>query len=88
MATLVKCPHCGSYNTEKTVNGQFSDALAKTGAILGGALINMATGGIGGIIGTSVAYGRTWHQYCCHDCHESFKVRLGTAGNVKEIKKY
>ena len=55
MATLVKCPHCGSYNTEKTVNGKFSDALAKTGAILGGALINMATGGIGGIIGTSVA---------------------------------
>ena len=88
MATLVKCPHCGSYNTEKTVNGKFSDALAKTRAILGGALINMATGGIGGIIGTSVAYGRTWHQYCCHDCHESFKVRLGTAGNVKEIKKY
>lgn len=88
MATLVKCPHCGSYNTEKTINGKFSDALAKTGAILGGALINMATGGIGGIIGTSVAYGRTWHQYCCHDCHESFKVRLGTAGNVKEIKKY
>lgn len=88
MAILVKCPHCGSYNTEKTVNGKFSDALAKTGAILGGALINMATGGIGGIIGTSVAYGRTWHQYCCHDCHESFKVRLGTAGNVKEIKKY
>lgn len=88
MATLVKCPHCGSYKTEKTVNGKFSDALAKTGAILGGALINMATGGIGGIIGTSVAYGRTWHQYCCHDCHESFKVRLGTAGNVKEIKKY
>ena len=88
MATLVKCPHCGSYNTEKTVNGKFSDALAKTGAILGGALINMATGGIGGIIGTSVAYGRTWHQYCCHDCHESFKVRLGTAGNVKEKNKY
>jgi translation initiation factor 2 beta subunit (eIF-2beta)/eIF-5 len=43
MATLVKCPHCGSYNTQKTVNGKLSDTLAKTGSILGGALINMAT---------------------------------------------
>ncbi len=88
MATSVKCPHCGSTNTQKTTNGKFSDALAKTGSILGGALINMATGGIGGIIGANVAYGRSWHQYCCHDCHEAFKVRLSAMGTVKEIKKY
>lgn len=88
MATLVKCPHCGSINTQKTANGKLSDTLAKTGSILGGALINMVTGGIGGIIGTNVAYGQSWHQYCCHDCHESFKVQLSAVGGVKKIKKY
>ena len=88
MARFIKCPFCDSYNTSKTTNGKFSDALAKTGAVVGGALINMATGGIGGIIGANIGYGRTWHQYCCHECHETFKVRLGVSGNVKEIKKY
>lgn len=87
MATLVKCPHCGSYNTAKTSNGKLSDALAKTGAVVGGALLQMATG-IPGILGANVGYGRTWHQYCCHDCHEPFKVRLSAMGGVKEIKKY
>lgn len=89
MATLVQCPHCGSYNTAKTSNGKLSDALAKTGAIVGGALINMATGGtLGGLLGANFGYGRTWHQYCCHDCHEPFKVRLSAMGGVKETKKY
>lgn len=87
MATLVKCPHCGGYNTAKTSNGKLSDALAKTGAVVGGALLQMATG-IPGILGANVGYGRTWHQYCCHDCHEPFKVRLSAMGGVKEIKKY
>lgn len=87
MATLVQCPHCGSYNTAKTSNGKLSDALAKTGAVVGGALLQMATG-IPGILGANVGYGRTWHQYCCHDCHEPFKVRLSAMGGVKEIKKY
>ena len=88
MAQLIKCPFCGSYNTGKTSNGKLSDTLAKTGAVVGGALINMVTGGIGGIIGANIGYGQTWHQYCCHECHETFKVRLGAVGNVKEIKKY
>lgn len=88
MATLVKCPHCGSNNTAKTSNGKMSDALAKTGAVLGGALLEMVTGGFGGLLGANVAYGQTWHQYCCHDCHEAFKVKFGAAGYVKEIKKY
>lgn len=44
--------------------------------------------GVPGIIGTDIAVGRTWHQYCCHDCHEAFKVRLSAVGVVKEIKKY
>lgn len=88
MATLVQCPHCGSYNTSKTSNGKLTNALATTGAIVGGALINMATGGCLGLLGANIGYGRTWHQYCCSDCHEAFKVRLGVAGNVKEIKKY
>ena len=88
MATLVKCPYCGNYNTSKTTNGKVSDILAKTGAVVGGALINMATGGALGIIGANIGYGRTWHQYCCSDCHDAFKVRLGVTGNVKEIKKY
>lgn len=89
MATLVQCPHCGSNNTAKTSNGKLSDALTKTGAVVGGALINMATGGtLGGLLGANFGYGRTWHQYCCHDCHEAFKVRLSAMGGVKEIKKY
>lgn len=88
MATLVQCPHCGSYNTAKTTNGKISDALSKTGAVVGGAIINMVTGGSLGIIGTNIAYGRSWHQYCCHECHEAFKVRLSAFGGVKEIKKY
>jgi hypothetical protein len=88
METSVKCPHCGSYHTKKTSNGKFSDALAKTGSVVGGALINMVTGGVGGLIGANVAYGRSWHQYCCQDCHEAFKVRLSVVGVVKEIKKY
>lgn len=89
MATIIECPHCGSYSTAKTTNGKLSNALAKTGAVVGGALINMATGGVlGGLLGASLGYSRTWHQYCCHECHEAFKVRLGTSGNVKEIKKY
>lgn len=89
MATIVECPNCGSYNTAKTTNGKLSNALAKTGAVVGGALINMATGGVlGGLLGASVGYGQTWHQYCCHECHNAFKVRLGVSGNVKEIKKY
>ena len=88
MAAQVKCPYCGSHNTAKTKNGKVSDALATTGAVLGGALIEMVTGGIGGLLGANVAYGQTWHQYCCHDCHEAFKVKLGAAGYVKEIKKY
>jgi hypothetical protein len=87
MATLVQCPHCGSYNTAKTSNGKLSDALAKTGAVVGGALLQMATG-IPGILGANVGYGRTWHQYCCHDCHEPFKVCLSAMGGVKEIEKY
>ena len=88
MSTLVKCPYCGSYETSKTTNGKLSDALAKTGSVVGGALINMITGGVGGIIGTNVAFARTWHQYCCHECHEVFQVRLGAVGDVREVKKY
>ena len=88
MAAQVKCPYCGSYNTAKTKNGKVSDALATTGAVIGGALLEMVTGGIGGLLGANVAYGQTWHQYCCHDCHEAFKVKLGAAGYVKDIKKY
>lgn len=88
MATLVQCPHCGSHNTAKTTNGKVSDVLAKTGAVVGGAIINMATGGALGIIGANIGYGRTWHQYCCHECHEAFKVRLSAFGGVKEIRKY
>ena len=88
METLVKCPHCGSYKTGKTSNGKLSVAVAKTEAVVGGALINMVTGGIGGLLGANLGYGQTWHQYCCHDCHEVFKVRLSTTGAIKEIKKY
>jgi len=88
MATLVQCPHCGSYKTSKTSNGKLTNALAVSGAVVGGALINLVTGGSLGIIGTNIAYGRSWHQYCCSDCHNAFKVRLGVCGNVKEIKKF
>lgn len=89
MTTLVKCPYCGSYNTSKTTNGKVSDVLAKTGAVVGGALLNMATGGVAaGLLGANFGYGRTWHQFCCSECHEAFKVRLGVVGNVKEMKRY
>lgn len=87
MANRVQCPYCGSYNTAKTSNGKMSDALAKTGAVVGGALINMVTGGTFGVLGAYLGYGCTWHQYCCHECHEAFKVRLSTTGCVKGIKK-
>lgn len=89
MKTIVQCPYCNSCNTEKTANGKLSDGLAKAGAVVGGALLQMVTGINGtGLLGANVGYGQTWHQYCCHDCHESFKVKLSTLGTVKEIKKY
>ena len=89
MATHVQCPNCGSYNTSKTTNGKVSDVLAKTGAVVGGALLNMATGGVAaGLLGANSGYGRTWHQFCCHECQEAFKVRMGVTGSVKEVKKY
>lgn len=84
---MVQCPHCGSYNTKKTSNGKLTDNLAKAGAVVGGALLQMATG-IPGILGANVGYGRTWHQFCCHDCHAAFKVRLGVGGYVKEVRSY
>ena len=87
MATLVQCPHCGSYQTSKTTNGKVSDVLAKTGAVVGGALLQMVTC-VPGIFGANLGYGKTWHQFCWSDCHEAFKVRLGVTGNVKEGKKY
>lgn len=87
MATIVKCPYCGSINTAKTTNGKLSDKLAKAGSVVGGALLEMATG-VPGILGANIGYGRTWHQYCCKDCHEAFKVRLNAFGGVKEVKKY
>lgn len=88
MAAQVKCPHCGSYNTSKTTNGKLSNVLATAGAIVGGAAINLVTGGCLGIIGTNIAYGKTWHQYCCLDCHEAFKARLSSFGHCKETRKY
>lgn len=89
MATYVQCPNCGSYNTGKTTNGKVSDVLAKTGAVVGGAILNMATGGVAaGLLGANFGYGRTWHQFCCRECHEAFKVRMGVTGSVKEIKRY
>ena len=87
MATTVKCPHCGSYNTKKTSNGKLTDNIAKAGGVVGSALLQMATG-IPGILGANIGYGRTWHQFCCHDCHESFKARLGVGGYVKEVRTY
>ena len=87
MATIVQCPYCGSINTAKTSNGKLADKLAKAGSVVGGALLEMATG-VPGILGANIGYGRTWHQYCCQDCHEAFKVRLSAFGGVKEVKKY
>lgn len=58
MATLVQCPHCGSYQTSKTTNGKVSDVLAKTGAVVGGALLQMVTG-VPGILGANLGYGKT-----------------------------
>lgn len=87
MSTLVQCPYCGSCNTAKTTNGKVSRGLSTAAGIVGGALLQMATG-IPGILGANASMGRSWHQYCCHDCHEAFKVRLSATGAVKEIKKY
>lgn len=84
---LVQCPHCGSYHTSKTSNGKLSDGIAKAGSIVGGALLQMATG-IPGILSATIGYGQTWHQFICHDCHEPFKVKLSALGYAKEIKKY
>ena len=87
MEVYAKCPYCGSHNTKMTSNGKFTDALSKVGSVVGGALLQMATG-IPGILGANIGYGKTWHQFCCHECHKPFKVRLGVTGNVKEIKTY
>lgn len=87
MSSNVQCPYCGSYNTAKTTNGKVSREASTVAGILGGTVLQMVTG-IPGIFGTDIAIARTWHQYCCHDCHEAFKVRLSAAGRVKEIKKY
>lgn len=85
MGTIVKCPYCGSYDTAKTTNGKISNGAAKVGAVVGGALLQMATG-IPGILGANIGYNRTWHQYCCHNCHQAFKVRLGVCGEVRDTK--
>lgn len=87
MTTQVQCPYCGSYHTAKTTNGKVSRGISTAASIVGGALLQMATG-VPGILGTNLAMGRPWHQYCCQDCHEAFKVRLSAVGTVKEIKKY
>ena len=87
MSVQVKCPYCGSYHTAPTTNGKVSHGFSTAASIVGGALLQMATG-VPGILGANVAMGRSWHQYCCHECHEAFKVRLSAVGNVKEIKKY
>ena len=84
---MIECPYCGSYETKKTTNGKLTNGLAKAGAIVGGAILQGLTG-IPGILGANVGYNNTWHQYCCHKCHEVFKVQLTTYGRVKEIRKY
>ncbi len=87
MASNVQCPFCGGYNTTKTANGKLSRSLSTAGSIVGGALLQMVTG-VPGILGTNLAMGRSWHQYCCRDCSEVFKVRLSATGYVKEVKRY
>ena len=87
MKTIVTCPYCNSHNTSKTANGKLSSHLATAGSVVGGALLQMATG-IPGILSANIGIGQTWHQYSCHDCHEVFKVRLSAFGQVKEIKEY
>lgn len=87
MSLQVQCPFCGSYNTAKTTNGKVSNSVTTAASVIGGAVLQMFTG-IPGIIGPNVIIGRTWHQYCCHNCQEVFKVRFGASGDVKEIKKY
>lgn len=87
MATPVQCPYCGSYSTEKTNIGKFTNNLSKVGSVVCGAMLQMATG-IPGILGVNLGYGQTWHQYCCYDCHNVFKVQFGAAGYIKKIKKY
>ena len=87
MAAPVPCPYCGSHNTEKTNNGKFSSGLANTGAFAAGVLLQGLTG-IPGILGVNLGYRYTWHQFCCHDCHEIFKAQLEAYGGVKKIEKY
>lgn len=87
MATMIECPFCGSYDTKKTTNGKVSNGLAKAGAIVGGALLQMVTG-VPGAIAAEAGYRQFWHQYCCHSCHEVFRVRMSAWGGVKEIRKY
>lgn len=69
MSVLRKLQH------KKTSNGKLTDNLAKTGAVVGGALLQMATG-IPDILGANIG------------CHEPFKVRLGVGGYVREIRTY
>ena len=73
-------------NTTKNTNGKFSRSIETAASVVGGALLQMATG-IPGILGVNVAMGKSWHQYCCKECHGVFKVRINAIGVVKEIKK-
>ena len=87
MATIVQCPYCGSYNTSKTTNGKFSRGIETAASLVGGTLLQMATG-VPGILGVNLAMGKSWHQYCCKECHEVFKVRINAIMDINEIKKY
>lgn len=71
----------------KTTNGKFSRGIETAASLVGGTLLQMATG-IPGILGVNFAMGKSWHQYCCKECHEVFKVHINAIGVVKEVKKY
>lgn len=87
MSTLkVQCPYCGGYSTAKTTKGKITRGLSTAGSVVGGALLQMATG-VPGILGANLGMRASWLQYVCHSCAETFKVRLGATGEVREIKK-
>ena len=86
MATLARCPYCGSYSTEKSTKGKITRGLSTAGSIVGGALLQMVTG-VPGILGANLGMRATMHQFICKDCGETFKVRLTATGSVAKIEK-
>ena len=85
MKDYVQCPYCGSYSTEASTKGKITRGLQTVGSIVGGALLQLATG-VPGILGANIGIAAGTHQFVCKHCGETFKVRKNAFGQTKAYK--